>query len=129
VEGGITEVQLLAFVRRVIQVAPDDVGVQSVLALVANRPPQTWADVDVERFPVAAAAIGRAFRDVCRTTAKGGGPARTYDSLDRKQKAEADFLLRKLKSSPLAHQARSKKALIAALEMLIEEMSKREERK
>jgi hypothetical protein len=128
VEGGITEVQLLAFVRRVIQAAPDDVGVQSVLALVANRPPQTWADADIERFPAAAAAIGRAFRDACRTIATGGGSARTYDSLDRKQKAEADFLLRKLRNSPMAREARSKKALIAALEILIQEVSKREGR-
>jgi hypothetical protein len=129
VEGGITEVQLLAFVRRVIQAAPDDVGVQSVLALVANRPPQTWADADIERFPAAAAAIGRSFRDACRTSAAGGGSARTYDRLDRQQKAEADQLLRGLRKSPMARNARSKKALIAALEMLIAEVSGREKQK
>jgi hypothetical protein len=129
VESSITETQLLAFVRRVIQAPPDDTGVQSVLALVANRPPLTWSDADLDRFPAAGKAMGQAFQTACRTVLKGSALACTYDKLNRTQKAEADFIVHRLQESPLTRKVQFKEALIAALEIMIEQLSNEKERK
>lgn len=66
-EPSVTDPQLLAFVQRLAQsgIGPSDI--ESVLALVATRPPQNWHDSDVERFPTAAAILGRVFRGAVRT--------------------------------------------------------------
>jgi len=53
----VTDTHLRAFVRRVLDAGTDSVGIESVLALVANRPPHSWADQDVERFPASAEVI------------------------------------------------------------------------
>jgi tryptophan 2,3-dioxygenase len=66
-EPAITEPQLLGFVRRVVQSGTGPTGVESVLALIANRPPINWTDTDVERFPDAAAAVGRAFSEAANS--------------------------------------------------------------
>jgi len=62
-EPGLTHPTLLPFVRRIVQATTDQAGIESVLALVANRPPQMWTDADVERFPASARAIGRVFKE------------------------------------------------------------------
>ena len=54
----VTDTHLRAFVRRVLEAGADSVGIESVLALVANRPPHSWVDQDVERFPASAQVIG-----------------------------------------------------------------------
>ena len=46
-----SDLVLLQFFRRVIQSSNDDTGIESVLALVVNRPVANWADSDVDRFP------------------------------------------------------------------------------
>jgi hypothetical protein len=40
----------------------DEVVLDSVLALVAERPPRSWTDADAERFPQLAEAVGEQFR-------------------------------------------------------------------
>ena len=123
VEQAITNTQLLAFVRRVIQATPDDTGVQSVLALVANCPPLMWSDSDVERFSAAAAAIGQAFRKACLT---GTGGTRTYERLSKSERAEAEAIMQLIEVSPVVQESGRRKVLIAALEMLIEHLASEE---
>jgi hypothetical protein len=65
-ESSITESHLLTFLQRVAQAGTDTSGVESVLALVASRPPRNWTDADVDRFPAAAAAVGRSLREAVR---------------------------------------------------------------
>jgi hypothetical protein len=67
-EPAVTDPRLLTFLKRVTQNGADSAGIESVLALVANRPPQNWSDTDVDRFPEAATAIGKAFRTAARST-------------------------------------------------------------
>lgn len=40
----------------------DEAALESVLALVGGRPPRSWTDLEVERFPDAARPYGEAFR-------------------------------------------------------------------
>ena len=128
VEGSITDTQLLAFVQRVVQSTPDHTGVQSVLALVANRPPLSWTDADVDRFSAAAEATGRTFQQSCQTMLKGNG-SRVYDRLTRKQRKEADSIVRSLQRSSHVRKADSQNVVIAALEIMIEQLSTQKERK
>jgi hypothetical protein len=65
-EPGLTHPTLLPFVRRAAQATADQAGVESVLALVANRPPQMWTDGDAERFPASARAIGQVLQEAAR---------------------------------------------------------------
>lgn len=66
-EPGLSHPTLFPFVRRAAQAASDQAGVESVLALVANRSPQTWTDGDVERFPASARVIGQVFQEAARS--------------------------------------------------------------
>lgn len=100
---------------------------QSVLALVANRPPLTWSDADVERLPAAAAAIGQAFQEACMTGPRGTGVTSTYQQLNQTEKAEADYLVHQLQQNPLVRRTRSRKALIAALETMLGHLSRGEQ--
>lgn len=59
----VTEPGLLSFLRRLVDSPADNPGVEAVLALVANRPPHSWRDSDVERFPAVAENIGNAFQN------------------------------------------------------------------
>lgn len=40
----------------------DEASLESVLALIGGRPPRSWTDVEIERFPEAARLYGEAFR-------------------------------------------------------------------
>jgi hypothetical protein len=92
-EPSVTEPQLLTFVQRVAQAGGDSAGVESVLALVATRPPQNWSDADIERFPKAAAAIGRAFHDAVRAARLGDATGGLIPKLSPKERIQADLLL------------------------------------
>jgi hypothetical protein len=61
IEPFVTDTRLLNFVRRVISAGSDPDAGDTVLAIVANRPPDKWTDTDVDGFPAAAKRIGRAF--------------------------------------------------------------------
>jgi hypothetical protein len=122
-EPSVTEPQLLAFVQRVAQAGADPAGIESVLALVATRPPQNWNDSDVERFPAAAGAIGRAFREAARTARLGDAADNRLPKLSPRERKQADAL---------AHQVRryiqrtakdaSPNAVRAAMMRLVQEI-------
>jgi hypothetical protein len=66
VESIVVNPTLLPFIQRVARSTNDPSGRESVLGIVANRPPQTWTDDDVDRFPGAAKAIGGLFKAALR---------------------------------------------------------------
>lgn len=61
-EQHVSDPTLLPFVRRAAQPGDDRTVLESVLALVANRPPRTWTDGDADRFPAQARVIGALFQ-------------------------------------------------------------------
>ena len=86
-EPGVTNPTLLPFIRRAMQSANDQAGIESVIAVVANRPPQTWADGDVDRFPGAARAIGASYQAALRDHDIAQEPPELLTPAER-QKAE-----------------------------------------
>ncbi len=121
-EPSITEPQLLAFVKRIIQAGTDGTDVESVLALVANRPPHSWSDLDTDRFRKAAKTIGHAFRIATQATGPTNQFNRIYARLSRDEKEKAqrlsDRLRKYLKANVRGH---SKKVIHAALALLVQE--------
>jgi hypothetical protein len=91
-EPVVTESRLLTFLRRVIQGDADASGVESVLAVVANRPPNAWSDVDVERFPEVSAALGRALREASRSAGISPPSDAVAVKLSRKERRQAEDL-------------------------------------
>lgn len=124
-EPSITEPHLLTFVRRVAQSGPDRSGIESVLALVANRPPLSWSDADVDRFPNAAVAIGQLFRDALRSTGLLSPADRQIRRLSSGERRQADLVLKGVKqylrSMP---KSASPQAIRAALMRLIDELER-----
>lgn len=97
-ESGVTEPQLLAFLRRVVQSDAGRSGVESVCALVASRPPANWSDADVQRFPEAALAIGRSFQKAAVARAGKAGPSEILGGLNATERKRADKLVRSLRT-------------------------------
>jgi hypothetical protein len=58
VQEQITHPTLLPLVRRAAMPGDDEAALDSVLALLANRSPRTWTDVDAERCVVQARTVG-----------------------------------------------------------------------
>ena len=54
---------LLPLLKRTVEAADAVSAVESVLALLANRPVRTWTDADAERFEAQAQHVGRLFRE------------------------------------------------------------------
>lgn len=92
-ESTVTEPQLLAFVRRVAEAGADASGVESVLALVASRPPSNWTDADVDRFPDAAAVLGRSLRDAVRMAEQTATSESQMRQLSPKERKQAEAVL------------------------------------
>ena len=92
-----TEPQLLAFVKRVLQAESEADGVASVLALIANCPPHSWSDADVERFPEACKAIGNNLKHATLLEKEHAVSVRIKD-LSQKEKKQAKSLLKELKA-------------------------------
>jgi len=127
IESSVTEPQLVAFVNRVVQAGPGIEGIDSVLALVANRPPHSWMDADVERFPDAVKGIGRAFQKAARLNDKGVGGSWIAD-LPPRERQEAKELMQSLRKY-LTHNASKQSPLVvqAALAELVTELMKQKE--
>lgn len=66
--GQVMHTTLLPFLRRAAETGDDQTVLESVLALVANRPPRTWTDTDIERFPAQAQVMGNLFRQAQEDT-------------------------------------------------------------
>lgn len=93
IESGVTETQLLAFIRRVIQAGTGRDGVDSVVAFVANRPPMNWADTDVDRYPDTALVIGRAFRDAVANSGRSRLDVCRLEDLPPREKKMAEQIV------------------------------------
>ena len=97
IEPFVTDTQLLNFVRRVISAGADPNAGDTVLALVANRPPGKWTDMDVDRFPAAAKRIGRAFLRTVREDHSSPNRPLTIQDLPVQERRRAKALLEQLR--------------------------------
>jgi len=122
-EPAVTDSRLLTFLKRVTQSGADRAGIESVLALVANRPPRNWSDSDVDRFPEAAAAIGKAFQAAARSTGVACDATSQLAALPPKERRQAEQVFENLKTF-LKGNAKdtSPRVLRAAVTRLLEEM-------
>ena len=69
-EGRVAEAELMPFVNRAGAPGDDASVLESVLALIANRPPRSWTDTDQERFPAQAHLVGELFQTALRRDTK-----------------------------------------------------------
>lgn len=53
---------LLPLLKRAAEPENPDAALESTLAYIANRPPRSWSDTDVQRFPDQAAQLGTLFK-------------------------------------------------------------------
>ncbi len=59
--GRITNPNLATLVKRSAEAVDPASALESVLALIANRPMRAWTDMDVDRFPILAQSLGHYF--------------------------------------------------------------------
>lgn len=59
----VTHPALIPLLKRTVESADAVSALESVLALLANRPVRTWTDADVERFEAQAQYVGQLFRE------------------------------------------------------------------
>lgn len=57
----VTNPNLASLIKRAAEAADPTSALDSVLALIANRPLRSWTDSDVERFPLLAQSLGQLF--------------------------------------------------------------------
>jgi hypothetical protein len=124
-EPAVTEPQLLSFLKRVTQSGSDASGIESVLALVANRPPRNWSDIDVDRFADTAVAIGKAFREAARSRGVASDSGALLAALTPKERRTAEDVLDRIRNylRRSINNDTSPRALRAALTRLLEELS------
>ena len=115
IEPSVTESQLLTFIRRLVQTAPDSQGIESVLALVANRPPRSWSDTDVERFPDVAKVMGTSFSSAKQSMMEVESGKAQIQAFGRKDRKDAEQLLSKLRTYLKRPENRSKPEVIRAV--------------
>ena len=122
-EPAVTDPRLLTFLKRVTQNGADSAGIESVLALVSNRPPRNWSDTDVDRFPEAAIAIGKAFQAAARSTGVASNADSRLAALPPRERRQAEQVLDRVKTY-LKRNAKgtTSRALRAAVTKLLEEM-------
>jgi hypothetical protein len=118
--------QLQQFLRRVVESSCDEAGVLSVLGLVSGRPPTNWMDVDIERFPKQAAAIGDLMKRARRRAGLSDEPSAVLASLNRDQRERAKSLAhdweKKIGISAMrTHRDVTRAALLLIAERLAEE--------
>ena len=65
-EEAVTHPRLLPFLKRIGMDDDEQTVIESVLAFVADRPPRSWSDSDVDRFPSRANNIGELFIQAMR---------------------------------------------------------------
>lgn len=114
--------QLLPFVQRLAESASSEGSVESVLALIANRPPSAWADHDIERFPEQARHYGAMFRELAGS--RTGAPLYLgiLESLSRNDRDQSEKLVRRLseKLNGFKAEAHNPRILEAAFLLLAE---------
>jgi hypothetical protein len=97
-ERVVTEPQLLAFVRRVVQADSGRSGVESVCALLASRPPENWSDDDVKRFFDAIGPTGSRFSDAISSLDGTELSARGFSLLNPAERARAQRIMDELRA-------------------------------
>lgn len=117
--------QLALFLRRVAECPCDDEGAISALALVSGRPPATWSDADIDRFPGAASALGQRVKHARRQVELRKRLALNLDALDPEQRQAAKNLAEQLLQSAM-NQAPREIARAALLMMITEWMDSQE---
>lgn len=110
--GRIAQPNLAPLVKRAAE-APDPMAaLESVLALIANRPLRAWSDTDVNRFPMLAQSLGRLFI----SERNGYLPGLTLTHAEKQRSQElAQQLLAQLDQSK-----EDRRVLQAALQQLID---------
>lgn len=120
-----THTALLAFLRRLTQSQNDPVGIASVLALVANCPPASWTDFDVDRFPELVKGTAGLFVEA-RAALEDSATTSLFKGLSPQQRKQVDKLQYEIRRL-LGGQAGKSDPLVirAALLALAEDLQKR----
>lgn len=122
-EPAVTDPGLSTFLKRVTQSGTDSAGIESVLALVANRPPRNWSDSDVDRFPEAANAIGKAFKRAAHSTGVESSADAVFAALTPKDRKQADALAKQVRRYVLrSAKGASSSAVRAAIMRVMQEI-------
>jgi hypothetical protein len=122
-EGRESDPVLQQFLKRIVQSGSDEAGIASVLALVVNRPPTSWQDSDIERFPGLAGALGVPIKRAMVRAGLSSGIGSEIDSLTNEEREQARILaydIRK-KISAVAEDS-SPEVLRAALLLLVDKL-------
>ncbi len=124
IEPSVTSRKLLDFVRRVVGSSADLEGVNSVLGLLSDRPPELWSDMDVDRFPEVAQVFGRLFKSACKQRFNSE-TTRGLDRISSKQKRKAKILIECLRSEITKNTDKrtSSELILAVLEELVDEFA------
>jgi len=122
-EPAVTEPNLLTFLKRITRDGADPSGVESVLALVANRPPRNWTDADVDRFPEVAIAVGNAFQQAARMKGVASDAGSLLAMLTSKERRQAKEVLFRVRKYLKRYDSKvSQRAIRAAVTSLLEEI-------
>ena len=78
---------------RILESSKDGTDVAPVLAFISSRPPSSWLDEDIERFPQLAAGLGESIRGAASRAGVGNGEPRTLNQLSAERHALAVSLV------------------------------------
>lgn len=110
--GHVIGSNLAQLIKRAAEAADSTAALESVLALIANRPIRVWTDFDVDRFPMLAQSMGRLF------LAERNGYLPGL-ALTKEEKARSEQLAESIQVQ-LNHIEEDPRVLQAALQRLIE---------
>jgi hypothetical protein len=123
-EPRVTHTALLGFLRRLTQSQNDYIGIASVLALVANCPPASWTDFDVDRFPESAKGTGARFVET-REALEDSDTTTIFKQLSPQQRKQAARLQHDIRQLPGVQASKNDPLVIrAALLALAEDLHK-----
>jgi hypothetical protein len=95
-DGRIVDTTLAPFIHRAAMTGDDQTVLESVLALVASRPPKSWSDADVTRFPVQAQVVGAQMRRALGESGHRSAGGMVPPALTRKEEGQRRRLANKL---------------------------------
>ncbi len=90
-EGKVTEPTLQSLVRRLVETHDEQSAKESVLGLVGQRPPGSWTDLDVDRFPSHADRVGQLWRQADQALRRDASASLTSEEETRKREVAADL--------------------------------------
>jgi hypothetical protein len=95
-DGSVVDATLAPFIHRAAMTGEDQVVLESVLALVASRPPRSWSDADVAQFPIQARAVGALMQDALGLRADSKVSGLTRPALTPKEEGQSRRLAKKI---------------------------------